>query len=87
MDVQGWYDLETKEFKHLQDIVFVAAMLPPQGGRNVVTLRYLRHYVMQYAQPFDNDSLNRIFGTVVEWFLMNLGASQAVPKSVTTIAN
>lgn len=49
MDTSGWYDLETKEFKHLQDMVFIAAMLPQQGGRNVVTLRYLRHFFVQYA--------------------------------------
>lgn len=37
MDVGGWYDLETKEFKTLLDITFVNSMLPPTGGRNVVT--------------------------------------------------
>jgi hypothetical protein len=29
MDTSGWYDLETKEFKYLQDMVFITAMLPP----------------------------------------------------------
>jgi len=29
MDEGGWYDLETLEFKYLEDITFVAAMGPP----------------------------------------------------------
>jgi len=33
----GWYDLESKEWKYLCDIIMVASMLPPTGGRNVVT--------------------------------------------------
>jgi dynein heavy chain len=49
MDFGGWYDLETKEFKHLQDICFLSAMLPPGAGRNSVTMRYLRHYNLLYA--------------------------------------
>ena len=49
MDYGGWYDLETKEFKYLQDIVFITAMLPPTGGRNNVTLRCLRHFHLLYA--------------------------------------
>ena len=37
MDYGGWYDLESREFKYLQDITFVAAMLPPGGGRNSIS--------------------------------------------------
>jgi len=48
MDYGGWYDLETREFKYLQDITFVAAMPPPGGGRNTLTMRYLRHYALLY---------------------------------------
>lgn len=49
MDTGGWYDLETKEMKYLTSINFVAAMLPATGGRNVVTMRYLRHYNLIYV--------------------------------------
>lgn len=37
MDIGGWYDLESKELKTLQDIVFIAAMGPPSQGRNSIT--------------------------------------------------
>ncbi|EGR32288.1 hypothetical protein IMG5_089580 [Ichthyophthirius multifiliis] len=66
MDEGGWYDLENKDWKVLQDIIFVAAMLP--GGQNVVTGRYLRHFNLLYVQPFDEESLVRIFSCVMEWY-------------------
>lgn len=40
-------------------------MLPPIGGRNTVTMRYLRHYNLIYVEPFDNDSLFKIFGNIL----------------------
>jgi len=43
-------------------------MLPPAGGRNSVTMRYLRHFNLLYVQPFDEDSLLRIFNSVIEWY-------------------
>ena len=49
MDTGGWYDLDTKEWKNLMDITFIASMLPPTGGRNVVTMRYLRHFSLLYV--------------------------------------
>lgn len=68
MDEGGWYDLETKEWKHLQDIIFICAMLPPSGGGNTVTMRYLRHFNLLYVQAFDEDSLLRIFNNIIEWY-------------------
>ena len=85
MDNSGWYDLESKEFKYLCDIVFIGAMLPPTGGRNSVTLRYLRHFFLLYVQPFEADSLKRIFGYVLEWYFMNL--PQNLPKAITSLDN
>lgn len=56
-------------------------MLPPVGGRNVVTMRYLRHYNLIYVEPFDNESLNKIFGCVLEWYFNSL--PQSLPKAIT----
>ena len=71
MDYSGWYDLDTKEFKFLQDMVFVTAMGPPSGGRNNITQRYARHYNILYAEPFDNSSLEHIFVNIIDWYFMN----------------
>ncbi|EAS04067.1 axonemal dynein heavy chain (macronuclear) [Tetrahymena thermophila SB210] len=83
MDEGGWYDLETKEWKQLQDIIFIAAMLPPVGGRNSVTMRYLRHYNLLYVQPFDEDSLLRIFNNIIEWYFNTQKGN--LSKSITSM--
>ena len=84
MDNMGWYDLETKEWKFLCDITFIASMLPPSGGRNSVTMRYLRHYQLLYVEPFEGDSLVRIFSNVLEWYY---AAAQPNPlsKAITNL--
>lgn len=83
MDYDGWYDLESKEFKYLCDISFVAAMGPPSQGRNSITARYIRHYNILYAEPFENSSLLRIFNNILEWFFMANSTNFA--KSVTNL--
>lgn len=83
MDTGGWYDLETKEMKYLTSINFVAAMLPATGGRNVVTMRYLRHYNLIYVEPFESDSLVKIFGSILEWYFINL--PQSLPPVITKL--
>lgn len=83
MDTGGWYDLETKEMKYLTSINFVAAMLPATGGRNVVTMRYLRHYNLIYVEPFESDSLVKIFGSILEWYFINL--PQSLPPAITKL--
>jgi dynein heavy chain len=46
MDHKGWYDRTQKEkpFMRIEDIVFVAAMGPPGGGRSPLTNRMQRHF-------------------------------------------
>ena len=78
MDHGGFYDLDTKEWKFLQDITFVSAMLP--SGTSV-TMRYLRHYFLLYVESFEQDSLMRIFTNVLEWFF----SRQSFAKSITNL--
>ncbi len=67
MDQGGWYDNKDKEkpFKSIIDTVIVAAMGPPGGGRTFVTARILRHFSMVSLTEFEDDTLNRIFGTIL----------------------
>lgn len=58
-------------------------MLPSIGGRNVVSMRYLRHYNLIYVEPFDGDSLVKIFGNVLEWYFVNL--TNPLPKAITNL--
>ena len=54
VDEGGWYDLETFEFKYLEDITFIAAMGPPSQGRNDISLRCSRHFNIFYVESFMN---------------------------------
>jgi len=83
MDHGGWYDLETKEFRWSNDVVFLGAMGPPGGGRNHLTQRFLRHFCKIYVEPFDAFSLNKIFGVIVDWFLSKQATT--FPRSVSTL--
>lgn len=48
-------------------------MGPPGGGRTFITPRLLRHLSMISLAAFDEDTLNRIFGTILRWFFGNFG--------------
>jgi len=65
----GWYDRKGWEFRQLIDIRMLAAMCPPGAGKNDITDRYSRHFNLVFVTPFDEDSLARIFTTVVNKFL------------------
>lgn len=52
LDHGGWYDRKSKEkpFLRIEDVLIVAAMGPPGGGRAVVTGRLQRHFnIMTYT--------------------------------------
>jgi dynein heavy chain len=68
----GWYDRKGWDFRQLIDTHMLAAMCPPGAGKNDVTDRYSRMFNLVFVVPFDDESLNRIFTTVVNKFLGNM---------------
>eukprot|EP00434_Breviolum_minutum_P002108 symbB.v1.2.001863.t2/scaffold77.1/size347087/34 len=68
MDTSGWYERKTCEFRQLVDLNFIAAMTP-SAGRPQITGRYQRHYNYFYLLAFQGESLQRIFQTIMQWFL------------------
>ncbi|KAL4494234.1 hypothetical protein ABPG73_018753, partial [Tetrahymena malaccensis] len=83
MDNGGWYDLADKTWKYLCDIIFITAMLPPTGGRNTVTLRYMRHFNLLYVESFEAESLHRIFSNLLDWYFLN--QKQGVGKAIENL--
>eukprot|EP00599_Poterioochromonas_sp_BG-1_P008225 CAMPEP_0173135378 /NCGR_PEP_ID=MMETSP1105-20130129/1860_1 /TAXON_ID=2985 /ORGANISM="Ochromonas sp., Strain BG-1" /LENGTH=4194 /DNA_ID=CAMNT_0014047373 /DNA_START=78 /DNA_END=12662 /DNA_ORIENTATION=- len=77
MDHRGWYDRKENEFRRLVDIQFCAAMGPPGGGRTRITQRYVRHFNLINFVNFSNESLARVFGTILDWRL-NQGFSNNI---------
>lgn len=71
MDYEGWYELDgEKEFRKTVGVTFCAAMQPP-GGSKTITNRYIRHYNVIYIEPYSDDSLKTIFGSVMDWMFMS----------------
>ena len=67
MDYEGWYELDgEKEFRKTVGVTFCAAMQPP-GSQKTITNRYVRHYNVVYVEPYSDESLRTIFGTVMDW--------------------
>lgn len=83
LDQGGWYDHKEKDkpFKNLIDLVFVSAMGPPGGGRTFITPRLLRHLNLLSIAEFDDDTLSRIFGTILHVYFAQYGFNQDIVKN------
>eukprot|EP00929_Paragymnodinium_shiwhaense_P038462 TRINITY_DN20312_c0_g2_i4.p1 TRINITY_DN20312_c0_g2~~TRINITY_DN20312_c0_g2_i4.p1 ORF type:complete len:4213 (-),score=1296.02 TRINITY_DN20312_c0_g2_i4:279-12917(-) len=83
MDTGGWYERKTSEFRELVDLNFIGAMGPPGAGKPTVTPRYQRHFSYIFVVPFHSSSLERIFLTIMNWFLAKFpGAVSGLAKNV-----
>ena len=68
-DHRGWYDRKALSFMQIVDVLFVCSMGPPGGGRNPVTNRFLRHFHFLALNDMAEESLNRIFSTILGAFI------------------
>ena len=85
MDHRGWYDLKENEFRRLVDIQFCAAMGPPGGGRTKITQRYVRHFNVINFCNFSDESLARVFGTILDWHMQSGFAGGVKQLSAATV--
>ena len=66
----GFYDVNKLFFKNVQEVVCVAACAPPGGGRNEVSPRLLRHFHMIWLTNLTEDSMCRIFTSILKGFVL-----------------
>ena len=85
LDHHGWYDRKVKEkpFNKIEDIVFVAAMGPPGGGRSVITARAQRHFNILTYTDLQSESIDTIFTTIIRAFFYNF--SQDIKDSIAPL--
>ncbi|CAG5123506.1 unnamed protein product, partial [Candidula unifasciata] len=63
------YDLKDTSKITLVDLQFMAAMGPPGGARSSVTLRFTRHFSVVSMNPFSDETLLKIFNTIVATYM------------------
>lgn len=83
LDHGGWYERSPPcSFKRIIDTQMIGCMCPPGGGRNPVTARLLRHFNMIAFTEMSNESLHRIFNTILQPFL-----ERNFNKSISNMSN
>ena len=60
-------------------------MGPPGGGRTRITQRYIRHFNLINFVNFSDESLSRVFGTILDWKLSQGFANPVKQLSVNTV--
>ena len=85
MDFGGWYNTKDSSWLTLQDIQFITAMGPPGGGRNPITSRLLRHFNIISISSFSNETLKKIFLTILKWHFTTKNFSKEISEMAETI--
>lgn len=59
----------------------------PGGGRTFITPRILRHYSLISLANFDDETISRIFGTILDWYFKKGGFSPDIVKFTHKLIN
>lgn len=61
-----WYDLQNKSKVFLKDILLLSAIGPTGGSRQEVCARFLRHFGLFAINSFDDESITKIYSTLLQ---------------------
>ena len=78
----GFFDRKQLFFKHVQDVVVIAACGPPEGGRSAVTQRLTRIFHLLQIPHLSEDSMKKIFSAILNGFFSSLNFSKDVKALV-----
>lgn len=84
----GFYDRKIAGFwKFVQDVTVVAACGPPEGGRNPTTPRLTRLFHLLQIPNLTDDSMKRIFGSILKGFFEGRNFSKEVKEMTKPLVN
>lgn len=66
VDHGHWYDLQDKSKVYLKDILLLSAIGPTGGSRQDICIRFLRHFGLFAINSFDDDSITKIYSTLLQ---------------------
>lgn len=66
LDHGHWYDLKNLNKIYLKDILLLSAISPTGGSRQDVYARFLRHFGLFVINPFDDESITKIFSNLLQ---------------------
>lgn len=81
IDQGNWYDKKDTSRLELTDVLFMAAMGPPGGGRNDITGRLTRHLNVIAMDSFNDDTMNKIFTSITDWHFGTKGFEPAFGRA------
>jgi len=61
-----WYSLQDTTKVYLKDILLLSAIGPAGGNRQQVCERFLRHFGLFSINTFDDDSITKIYSTLLQ---------------------
>lgn len=67
IDQGNWYDKKDTSKIELIDVILIAAMGPPGGGRNDITGRFARHTNIISMDSFSDETMIKIFTSITDW--------------------
>jgi len=87
LDHKGWYNRKDLNFMKLEDIILLAAMGPPGGGRTKITDRVCRHFNIIGYTELDKETVTRIFTVLLDYFLKRFSENvkQILPEVVESV--
>ncbi|CBZ35711.1 dynein heavy chain, putative [Leishmania donovani] len=82
----GFYDRKLAGmWKTVQDVTVVSACGPPEGGRNPITPRLTRLFHLLQVATLTDDSMKRIFGSILRGFVEAKNFAREVKDMVPTL--
>lgn len=66
LDYKHWYDLQDTSKVYLKDILLLSAISPTGGSRQEVSARFLRHFGLFAINSFDDETITKIFSTLLQ---------------------